>query len=280
MDFNIKAFGDWYDCGLLARVKGFNVLTALRKHMRRISKFNVEIKYVGGLYVLLVFWNNMEKLSFLEDKEAWLNCFDSIEPWNGQLVDYEKVAWLKLHGVPLALSCSQVFDVIASKFGTVIQSAQFEEEGGDLSYACVGILSKKVERINQICKLNWQNQSFQILVEEEVAGWIPDCLVDLEEEEHFDREVDPVVMTEEVAGDRLDGGDVFMEGAPIKEVTQNAVLGESVNGKDLSIHEVFNHHLNEGNKCSNSKQKRRKCSRKKPTPSKSSSPLGQERPKK
>ncbi|KAM0057469.1 putative RNA recognition motif domain, nucleotide-binding alpha-beta plait domain superfamily [Helianthus debilis subsp. tardiflorus] len=161
---NVRAFSEWYDYGLIAK-------------------------------------NSDEKDVFLLDKGAWLSCFDRLETWKGDVLEFERVAWVKMHGVPLTLSCSHVFDEIASRFATVIQSAQFSEEEGDLSHACVGILVKMVDRIYQKCKLNWRNHCFEMLIEEEAGEWIPDCLVDLEEIADGQPEVDSV-MADTAAGER------------------------------------------------------------------------------
>ncbi|MFS7917821.1 hypothetical protein Hanom_Chr03g00193691 [Helianthus anomalus] len=116
----------------------------------------------------------------------------------------------------------KVFDDIGSQFGTVIQSAQLDEQDGDLSYARVGILTKSMDRVNQRCKLSWKNRSFVVLVEEEVGEWTPDCLVDLEDEVDDNRRSDDN-MTVVDSGDRSnERDDVILDGSNINDISQNS----------------------------------------------------------
>ncbi|MFS7985104.1 hypothetical protein Hanom_Chr11g00994541 [Helianthus anomalus] len=110
------AFSELYECGVFARVKGFEELSNLRRLLRNMSNLDIEIKYVGGLYVL-VFNNNDEKNRFIADGESWKICFDLADSWRGQSIVLERIAWLKVHGVPLCISSKSLFDEIAGKFG-------------------------------------------------------------------------------------------------------------------------------------------------------------------
>ncbi|MFS7918367.1 hypothetical protein Hanom_Chr03g00200151 [Helianthus anomalus] len=85
---------------------------------------------------------------------------------------------------------------------------------------------------------------------------------------------------EEVVREDAEVGEIIMDEDINQEVGQNSVLDTPVKGQEMSIREVFSHHLNEGNVSSISKQKQRKCSRKKHSSGKSLSPSEQERPKK
>ncbi|KAJ0592482.1 putative RNA recognition motif domain, nucleotide-binding alpha-beta plait domain superfamily [Helianthus annuus] len=123
------------------------------------------------------------KNEFVSKKVEWESDMESVEEWVGQTFKVDRIAWLKIHGVPLSLSCAQVFDDNASKFGSIVQPAQFPEEDGDLSVACVGILRSLIDRVNQKVRLKWKSAVFDVLVEEEMADWILDCLVNFEEED-------------------------------------------------------------------------------------------------
>ncbi|KAM0013520.1 putative RNA recognition motif domain, nucleotide-binding alpha-beta plait domain superfamily [Helianthus debilis subsp. tardiflorus] len=181
-------FGEWYDRALVVHLKNLKALTSLRSWMKTICDLNVEIKYVGGLCVILVFVNRDSKMIFTSMKDAWGVHVDLIEEWYGQTFIVPRIAWLKIRGVPLSLSCSKVFDEVASTFGSIIQPAMFPEEDGDLTVACVGVLRAQLERVSQKVKLSWKTSKFDVLVEEKVDDWIPDCLMDLEEEEGIEVE--------------------------------------------------------------------------------------------
>ncbi|XP_076930153.1 uncharacterized protein LOC143594820 [Bidens hawaiensis] len=101
--------------------------------------------------------------NFVTNKSVWEEFFVSVEEWRGQTINVERIAWLKVHGVPLTLSCAKVFDEIASRFGSVIQTAQFTEDDGDLSFACVGVLRSSVDRVNQKINQKWKTNILEVV---------------------------------------------------------------------------------------------------------------------
>ncbi|KAJ0749342.1 putative RNA recognition motif domain, nucleotide-binding alpha-beta plait domain superfamily [Helianthus annuus] len=125
---NTQAFGEWFDCGLIGRVMFLSVLTDLRRILRNLSHVQINIRYVGGctsfscltvVRISVRFWTGRN-----------YDVFSILDEWKGQVLEVERLAWFKIHGVPLSISCPKLFDDIAGKFGEVIQSAQFSEDGG------------------------------------------------------------------------------------------------------------------------------------------------------
>ncbi|KAJ0801891.1 hypothetical protein HanPI659440_Chr03g0122651 [Helianthus annuus] len=169
VDEKVIAFQEWFDRSLIGRVKDFGSLTSLRKMISGLSDCSFTIKYVEGFRVVLVFDNSKEKDEFLEKKEGWSSCFDSLETWMGQVCEYEKIAWLKLYGIPLRLLINQVCKDIGSQFGAVVQSGSCDQEDGDLSYVLMGVLVKSPDRINQKINLIWKEDEFSIIVESGVS---------------------------------------------------------------------------------------------------------------
>ncbi|KAM0035979.1 hypothetical protein Hdeb2414_s0015g00452891 [Helianthus debilis subsp. tardiflorus] len=237
IDQSINAFGEWYDLGLIVRVKEFVMLTALRRILKELSDMKIEIKYVGGFVVILVFECHEEKKVFSDDKQLWMEVFDRVEDWSGQNVDFERIAWLKVHGIPLNILCKKVYDDIASKFGTVIQSSQFAEEDNDLLVVCVGILTKYVDRIQQKIKISWRGNSRVVLIEEEVGEWVPDCLVDYKECHN----ISVTSVMEEECND-----EVVSEGKDLNSAEPAVEDNIQVDAENSNIHDVFSQHLNEG----------------------------------
>ncbi|PWA89463.1 RNA-directed DNA polymerase, eukaryota, Nucleotide-binding alpha-beta plait domain protein [Artemisia annua] len=275
---DIGAFGEYYERGVVVKVKGYSELMSLRSLLRAWSQLSIQIHYVGGFNALLVFRDKMEKDSFLENKVGWEVFLESCVAWNGQIVEFERIAWLKIHGVPLTLSKPQVFDVIASNFGKVIQSAQFEEEGKDLSYAMVGVLVNKVERIKHTCVIKWHKVSCKVSVEEEEACWIPDCIVDLEEEDDCDVVMEsPIVDKEKNNG--TEEGEIIMENQGSNEGGRGEHASDHVNSK-MHVNEESNSQSAEGSRSTFSKKKRRMGTKKKSSLGRDNSNSNPDRPKK
>ncbi|KAM0062670.1 hypothetical protein Hdeb2414_s0003g00082501 [Helianthus debilis subsp. tardiflorus] len=181
IDSNVSGFVHWYGHALVDRVKDFKILTSLRGLMKEFGYQCVVIKYLGAFRVLLVF-DDIELLNYFKDtEEAWKEWFVHLVLWEGQSFEYECVAWLKIHGVPVHLSINPMFNVIGSKFGKVIQEAQIDDEVGDLSYACIGVLCNS-SRWNARLDLSWNDFVYKVWVEEETGEWIPDCLTMFDDE--------------------------------------------------------------------------------------------------
>lgn len=265
VDSSVVVFGEWYDRAVIVHLKSLEALTTLRVWLKAMQCNDVEIKYVGGLCAMLVFENRDFKLEFTSNKDAWALHVELLEEWYGQTFKVPRVAWLKIRGVPLSLSCSKVFDDIASKFGSVIQPAMFPEEDRDLSVACVGILCSGSDRVNKMVSLNWKSSKFDVCVEEETADWIPDCLVVMEEEGMDvedqnggtkQREEEMIVLN----NDQMDNVEIDVVDDPVGNVQTQ--VGES------------SHMLKKRKGFSRKKGSRNKSA------SPSTSPMGNDRPKK
>ncbi|MFS7954961.1 hypothetical protein Hanom_Chr07g00636831 [Helianthus anomalus] len=88
----------------------------------------------------------------------------------------ERVAWLRMIGIPIHLFDPEVMIQIGEQFGKVLHSPKFVEEDSDVSVCSVAVLVGDVGRINGSVKIFWNKKSYRIWVEEELEVWVPDCL--------------------------------------------------------------------------------------------------------
>ncbi|KAF5783298.1 putative RNA recognition motif domain, nucleotide-binding alpha-beta plait domain superfamily [Helianthus annuus] len=203
VDPEINAFSIWCDRAVIGRAKDFQRLINLQNWVLERLLNGVGIKYVGGLSVMLVFDNELEAALFLSDEAKWKESFSKVAVWKGQVLVNERIAWLKIFGVPTCIADNAVFNQIGAKFGPIMQPAQLTDEDGDLSYVCIGVLVGEVNRINQMVSIRWHDKMFRARVEEEQNDWIPDCLIDEEDvsEESGSMEVRSVADDDD-SGDR------------------------------------------------------------------------------
>ncbi|PWA39257.1 nucleotide-binding alpha-beta plait domain-containing protein [Artemisia annua] len=258
----------WIGYGAVGRVYDFKKLSKLRIWLDLIGQTRVGIKYIGGLWVLLVFESELCLEGFMGVKEVWKVCFDNLEIWEGQLIPNERIAWLKVFGLPLCLYDKEIVDGIGGLFGSVIQSADFNNMENDLSYVMMGVLRDSGPRVNELVKVLWKEKEFSVMVEEELGDWTPDCLEDFSQEEV------EVGCEEE---DKLEEMDVCLNndfGNNHEMVNQE----NSENKEEEPVVEVSS----EPNdvQVSAVKSSKRKSYRKKVRAQKSPSPVGLERPKK
>ncbi|KAJ0457160.1 putative nucleotide-binding alpha-beta plait domain superfamily, RNA-binding domain superfamily [Helianthus annuus] len=176
MESNFQGSLQWKGLGLVGRAHCLRDLTSLRVWLSSIGMLKVGIRYVGGLWAVLVFEDQKTMVEFHRSKEMWMLVFGTLDHWEGQRLPVERIAWLKIFGVPLCLFEDCVFNDTGSKFGTVIQPAQVSEVEEDLSHVMIGVLCDSVYRINTNISLKWRKEVFSVVIEEEVGDWTPDCL--------------------------------------------------------------------------------------------------------
>ncbi|MFS8009639.1 hypothetical protein Hanom_Chr14g01287261 [Helianthus anomalus] len=262
-----------------------------RSWLLSVIKEKVDIKYVGGLWVVLVFGDQEIAQEFFRGKQVWESCFDTWENWGGQLIPVERIAWLKIYGVSLCLYDDGVFNVIGSKFGTVIQSANVNEQENDFSHVMIVVLRNSVDRVHQSIKLKWKNDVVSVLVEEEVGGWVSDCLVSYDEDDDFSSGSCDGVETQNVCmrsysdhdGDHENVSCRLLEGEQEMRRDEGSLASGGVpivTEEVQCVKKVFSNHIKGDGISKDVKKKRAKASRKKTRAEKSVSPVGQERPKK
>nr|GEW77059.1 RNA-directed DNA polymerase, eukaryota, nucleotide-binding alpha-beta plait domain protein [Tanacetum cinerariifolium] len=118
------------------KVKEFGALVNLKVVMRNEGFSDVKLKYLGGLWVMIVF-NSMEA------KEKFISCV-AINSWFAQLIQAssefivdERVTWMDIEGIPLKLWTNNTFKKIASKWGSLINVEKSEEENFHSKRLCI-----------------------------------------------------------------------------------------------------------------------------------------------
>ncbi|KAJ0691799.1 putative RNA recognition motif domain, nucleotide-binding alpha-beta plait domain superfamily [Helianthus annuus] len=112
-----------------------------------------------------------------EEKFSWM------EVWEGQVLPFELIAWLKISGVPIHLLDNEVLDSVGRLFGKVVHTSSLSYDSSDLSYDLVGILVGDGGRINESVTLKWKDRKFVVWIHEETDEWVPDCIGNEEDRE-------------------------------------------------------------------------------------------------
>ncbi|KAK1430438.1 hypothetical protein QVD17_13157 [Tagetes erecta] len=165
-----------YHASLIARTKSLGLLSDIKILAEDAGVANLQIRYLGGLFILLSFPSQLEANGFLLDKQIWDGWFTKVEAWHGQSIPFERVAWLRIHGVPPHLWNPSVFNKIGSSFGRLLQPAESSWDDGNFSYGCVGILASNASPINDDLSLRWGKKSFRCWINESPVDWYPGCL--------------------------------------------------------------------------------------------------------
>ncbi|KAJ0782624.1 hypothetical protein HanLR1_Chr01g0010391 [Helianthus annuus] len=285
---------DWNDVALVGRVLNFKTLANLRNWLSMAVNLKVNIKYLGGFHVALVFQSEGDMRWFLQNNGLWSSVFQFLHVWEGRILEFERIAWIKIYGIPTCLVVDKVITDIGSKFGAIIQSPKVTEADEDLSFVLVGLLSKSVNWLHHKLNLKWKDKVFPVLVDEDTGDWMPDCLLDIEEENAIEEEEHDVTVPVDDASP-LDHAEVVsqsvLENAMNEEVSHQNLNNSVTDGASKSLGEegeILENNQEymapqnlEGNYEVGPKNKNKsKSFRKKPRRNLSHSPVGQDRPKK
>ncbi|KAI3776192.1 hypothetical protein L1987_45964 [Smallanthus sonchifolius] len=115
------------------------------------------IQYLGGVTVLLSFLDNKSAVTAMEKARDIVGRFSKIELWEGQVLNVDRIAWLRIFGMPLQLLRNEVLDSVGRLFGTIVQNANVLEEEGDLSSEFIGVLIGNGRRVSREVSVQWQD---------------------------------------------------------------------------------------------------------------------------
>ncbi|KAM0064569.1 hypothetical protein Hdeb2414_s0003g00104501 [Helianthus debilis subsp. tardiflorus] len=170
------AFSGFFGSAVVGRTVDLETLVDFDRLLRIAKVSYSRIQYLGGLSILISFFDEPSAKGFLEAKELWGPWCSKLEPWNGQSLALERVAWLRLHGIPLHLLDPEILSLVGDLFGKVLHTPKFLDEDNDLSFVRIGVLAGEAQRIHETVTVKWKNKSFRVGLEEEQDVWTPDCV--------------------------------------------------------------------------------------------------------
>ncbi|KAI3808928.1 hypothetical protein L1987_24891 [Smallanthus sonchifolius] len=164
----------WNDVSLLGVATSLSALIELKQSLEGIFDLQVALRYVGGLRFLLTFPTHQEALDFLKEKESvWKSWCTSLVIWRGQNYVFERIAWIRIFGVPPHLWEDGVFDTIASNFGRVMQSSDASTREGNLAFDTVAIMVDHGLTVNREAKIMWKGTRIRCWIREVNDDWVP-----------------------------------------------------------------------------------------------------------
>ncbi|KAJ0565661.1 hypothetical protein HanIR_Chr06g0265081 [Helianthus annuus] len=176
IDSNVNAFYGVHGRAVIARMVDVNALKNIKVTVSEICPFLEKNQYLGGLDVRITFDIPENAAVFRDVVVLVVDKFSMVSIWEGQAFGFERLAWLKVQGIPLRLLTNEVIDEVGSLFGKVVHHADRSESDLDLSYEYVGILLGDGKRVSEEIVLNWKDRKFRVWVMEELGEWIPDFL--------------------------------------------------------------------------------------------------------
>ncbi|MFS8014959.1 putative RNA recognition motif domain, nucleotide-binding alpha-beta plait domain superfamily [Helianthus anomalus] len=165
---------------LVGEAKDIDTLNNLNNFLEE----GLRLSYLGGLKVLIHFNSAMEAEDYLrKEVESWEKWFSRLYVWEGIPPIFERVAWIKILGVPASLWENNIFNRIGERCGRLLVKSEASSEDGNLSEERVAILVNSGRRISDELVLSWKDHKINIWVEEISGQWVPDFLSNSDKED-------------------------------------------------------------------------------------------------
>ncbi|KAJ0805701.1 putative RNA recognition motif domain, nucleotide-binding alpha-beta plait domain superfamily [Helianthus annuus] len=135
---------------LIGEAKDIDILNNLQACLSGIMEEGLQLKYLGGLKVLLCFSNPEEAEEFRYRKvDSWEKWFSRLYVWDGIPPLFERIAWVKVLGVPVSLWDRNVIDKIGERCGRLLVKSDAEFSDGNMAEDRLAILVKTGKRISE-----------------------------------------------------------------------------------------------------------------------------------
>nr|GEV08213.1 nucleotide-binding alpha-beta plait domain-containing protein [Tanacetum cinerariifolium] len=121
---------------LLGKVKEFASLTNLKVVLGQEGYANIELKYMGGFWVMIVFQHDETKKRFQFNLAVGSWFSQIIQAYNDLVID-ERVIWVEVEGVPSKWWSRNTFSRIASRWGALLNEEALKEEGYHSNRSCI-----------------------------------------------------------------------------------------------------------------------------------------------
>ncbi|KAJ0734553.1 hypothetical protein HanPI659440_Chr11g0421411 [Helianthus annuus] len=177
VDDDLAAFESWHGRGIIVRLRSFAVLQSIKSILVEMKLQEGTIRCLGGLRILIIFKNKEHAAMALDEIVGRNDLFSEPEIWEGQTNMFERIAWLKVYGIPLCITDNKVVNDVGNLFGEVIKPARVERDGLDASFQFVGVLVKHGKYIQEEAFLKWRGKTIRVWVMEDSNDWLEDFVI-------------------------------------------------------------------------------------------------------
>nr|GEW63904.1 nucleotide-binding alpha-beta plait domain-containing protein [Tanacetum cinerariifolium] len=167
---------------LLGRVKEFASLANIKMTLNNEGFINIKISYTGEMWVVLEF-GDIKSMKLFRENVSVGSWFSQIIQASMDFVTEDRIAWVKIEGIPFKLWSGNTFKRIAAKWGVMLDIEDQEEACFHSKRICVHTNSQRC--ISNEFKIIFQGKVFWIRAKE-TPGWVPDFMEEADEEEHSD----------------------------------------------------------------------------------------------
>lgn len=130
---------------LIGETHNFDHLEKAPLALKNCDGSECELKYLGGLRIGVKFIDDKSRDTFLL---RWSEWFRSMESGDIATYNFERIAWLKITGLPPKLWSEENFSKIARTMGRVIVPFEVDTSSTNLVYRKVGVITESLSSIS------------------------------------------------------------------------------------------------------------------------------------
>ncbi|MFS7921422.1 hypothetical protein Hanom_Chr03g00236581 [Helianthus anomalus] len=191
--------GDWNKRTFLLKAKTLENLCKAKVILRDICSHSMEVRYAGGMNILVTTGSQMVAEEIMIDyKQKFEEFFTQVTLWKEDMNRCERLAWIRVFGVPISLRNKETLNIIGCHLGEVVRELEANMEDNNLTCAHLGVIVNTGKVFNDEVLVQYKNVTFKCWVSEVSGNWAPKFV---EDESPF---INIPVITNEETGEKED----------------------------------------------------------------------------
>ncbi|KAL4589627.1 hypothetical protein LXL04_002535 [Taraxacum kok-saghyz] len=171
---SIKEVAEWsLNATLVGEAKSFDMLCSLPSLIGMEGYDILETKYLGGMQVIIKFKSDKAAKVFRANKCIWSKWFTWVEANRSRPGGQERIAWVKIVGIPLHAWDEDNLHTVASSYGKVLVNASPFWGNKDISHGKLCILTPTLKKLNEELTILIGTEEFKIGIYEVDDNWMP-----------------------------------------------------------------------------------------------------------
>ncbi|KAJ0454207.1 putative RNA recognition motif domain, nucleotide-binding alpha-beta plait domain superfamily [Helianthus annuus] len=179
-DDSMNDMGDWNKRTFLLEAKSIENLCRAKIILNEICSHSMEVRYAGGLSILITVGSQMVAEEIMTTyKKQIEEFFTQVIFWKEDMVRYERLAWIRVCGVPISLRKKETFNAIGGYLGKVVKEADATTEDNNLTSAHLGVIVNTGKVFNDEILAQYKTTTFKCWVSEVSGNWAPKFVEDV-----------------------------------------------------------------------------------------------------
>ncbi|KAI3699691.1 hypothetical protein L2E82_44129 [Cichorium intybus] len=161
------------DSSLIGEVLSLQHLKDIPKLLHADGRIPCELYFAGGLKVVLKFSFSKTAEAYLKSEQGWNRWFKWLKLGISEEVDFDRLAWVRLHGLPIHLRSLENITSVVGSIGKVLEVGGYNWANADLTTSTARILTTSKLSINDVVNCAYNGKMYKVGVVECAEAWDP-----------------------------------------------------------------------------------------------------------